>query len=109
MTTPELEQFDANPEWRLVLEAYSAAQANAAAGWVSRIVEVEGLAFEQLSPIHGKLIALGFLKFEIAPQAQGIQYQLLPAGKQALVAPEKRQLIPDWMQTDDSAPQAAAA
>ena len=63
MTTPELELFDANPEWRLLLAAYSTAQGAAPTGWVSRIHEVEGLTAEQLPPIHGKLIALGFLKF----------------------------------------------
>jgi hypothetical protein len=109
MTTPELEQFDANPEWHLLLGAYSKAQAASTTGWVSRIHEVEGVPHEQLSPIHGKLIALGFLKFEIAPQAQGIQYQLLPSGKQALMPPEKRQIVPDWMLTEESVAQAAAA
>ena len=109
MTTPELELFDANPEWRLLLAAYAAAQAAAPTGWVPRIPEVEGLVAEQLSPIHGKLIALGFLKFEIAPQAQGVQYQLLPAGKQALVPPESRQIVPEWMQTEESVASAAAA
>lgn len=109
MTTPELEMFDANPEWRLLLAAYAAAQAAAPTGWVSRIHEVEGLLAEQLSPIHGKLIALGFLKFEIAPEAKGIQYQLLPTGKQALVPPESRQIVPEWMLTEEPAANAAAA
>lgn len=105
MTTPELELFDAQPEWRLMLEAYAAAQT--AQGWVPRFAAVEHLPAEQMSAVHGKLIALGFLKFEIASQAAGLLYQVTPLGRQALVPPAERQLVPDWMQVED--PLAAAA
>ena len=56
-----------------------------------------GLAPEQLSAIHGKLIALGMLKFEIGSRADGVQYQLTTLGRQALVPPAERELTPEWM------------
>lgn len=100
MTNHELELFDQHPDWRLLLAAYQDRISAAKAEWSHRLVEVNGLAHEQLSTIHGKLIALGFLKFEIGDRLDGVQYQLTPLGRQALVPPESRQLVPEWMQTE---------
>ena len=97
MTSHELELFDANPEWRLLLAAYQQKIAAETVEWSQRITAVDGLAPEQLSVIHGKLIALGMLKFEIGSRADGVQYQLTSLGRQALLAPGERQLTPDWL------------
>jgi hypothetical protein len=97
MTSHELELFDANPEWRLLLAAYQQKIAAETVEWSQRITAVDGLVPEQLPVIHGKLIALGMLKFEIGSRADGVQYQLTSLGRQALLAPGERQLTPEWL------------
>ena len=97
MTNPELELFDAHPEWRPLLDAYQQKIVAARLEWCPRITAVEGLAAEQLSAFHGKLIALGMLKFEIGSRADGVQYQLTPFGRQALLPPAERKLTPEWL------------
>ncbi|HEY3969702.1 MAG TPA: hypothetical protein VGM05_34470 [Planctomycetaceae bacterium] len=97
MTNPELEQYDANPDWALLLAAYQQKIASGSLEWSPRIVEVPGVAAEHLSAIHGKLIALGMLKFEISSRTDGMQYQLTTLGRQALVPPSERVLTPEWM------------
>jgi hypothetical protein len=82
--------------WRRVLEAYASLSANRAVaspaegavaaetiGWVPRLSRLDGVEPEQLSSLHGKLIALGLLTFEVSGKL-GMQYQLSPAGKRAL-------------------------
>ena len=79
-----------NAEWVAVLEAYQVAQAAEKAGsaehdgWIPRILEVEGILKAHLPPIHGKLIAHGFLKFQLNGRGAGVLYQLSPLGKRAL-------------------------
>lgn len=96
MPLPELDAFDAEPLWRLVLTEYHVRVAAAESGWASRVAAVEGVAAELLSPIHGKLIAFGFLKFEMGTGDEGVQYQLTPLARQALLPPESRQILPEW-------------
>ena len=103
MNNHELELFDANPEWGLLLQAYQSAQATAENGWVPRVGGVADVPVERLSVIHGKLIALGMLKFELSARSDGVLYQLTPLGRQALVPPGERQLIPDWLQVEEAA------
>ena len=97
MTNHELELFDANPEWRPLLDAYQQRIVSEKLEWSVRITEVAGLLPEQLSVIHGKLIALGMLKFEIGSRADGVQYQVTPFGRQALLPPTERKLTPEWL------------
>jgi hypothetical protein len=97
MTNHELELFVAHPDWRVLLAAYHGKFSAESLEWSPRITVVEGLAVEQVSVIHGKLIALGMLKFEIGSRADGVHYQLTPLGKQALLPPDERQLTPEWM------------
>ncbi len=102
MTNPDLELFDVNPEWGLVLAAYQQKLTAEKLEWSHRIIEVEGVAADRLSTVHGKLIALGMLKFEIGSRADGVQYQLTTLGRQALVPPAERVLTPEWMQEVES-------
>ena len=97
MTNPELELFDANPEWGLLLAAYQRKLATESLEWSPRMIEVPGVASAQLSAVHGKLIALGMLKFEIGSRADGVQYQLTTLGRQALVPAAERVLASEWM------------
>ena len=53
-------------------------------GWLERIDELDGLEKTDLVRAHGELIALGYLKFEIAGSSVGPRYKISPAGKQAL-------------------------
>lgn len=48
--------------------------------WLSRIDEVEGVEPEELSSVHGRLIAHGFLKFKLVGR-DGLVYQLTPLGR----------------------------
>jgi hypothetical protein len=97
MTNLELEQFDANPDWGLLLAAYQEKLAPGLLEWSPRISDISGLAPDRVSAIHGKLIALGMLKFEISSRTDGVQYQLTTLGRQALIPPTERVLTPEWM------------
>jgi hypothetical protein len=107
MIDHEIELFDAHPEWRPLLAAYQDQIQAGKLAWSPRITHVDGTPDNQLSLIHGKLIALGMLKFEISSRADGVQYQLTPIGRQALLPPGSRQIVPDWQQSDEPEPAAA--
>lgn len=108
MSPLDLDLFDAHPEWRPLLAAYHEAPTAADQAWVPRIREVAGVPGDQLSAIHGKLIALGLLKFEIASRADGVHYQVTPLGRQALLPRESRQMTPEWLvEVEPDAPAAA--
>ncbi len=44
---------------------------------------MEGVDPEQLSSLHGKLIALGLLSFDVSGKS-GMQYQVSPLGRRTL-------------------------
>ncbi len=91
------EELSGTPGWRRVLEAYASLTAAAvqttpsnastepaeAIGWASRLTQLEGVEPEQMRPVHGKLIALGLLSFEVSGKT-GMQYQLSPLGYRTL-------------------------
>ena len=87
----ELEQLRRNPEWRTTLTVYHDLQAQGRTqspefdGWIPRVVEVQTIDSAMLPSIHGKLIAFGFLKFDLSGKDAGMRYQLTPQGKQALL------------------------
>lgn len=82
----ELSRTDA---WRRVLEAYDdpseppiAPDANGEL-WRPRVARIEGVEPAQLSRLHGTLIALGCLKFDLSGKV-GVQYQLTTLGRRTL-------------------------
>ncbi|MCP4783218.1 MAG: hypothetical protein GY903_03235 [Fuerstiella sp.] len=84
-------QFNAPDQQNLqVLEAYKvrAAAAKAATedftGWLERIDVLEGLTTEDLTRVHGQLIATGNLKFEISGRNVGLCYKISDRGRQSL-------------------------
>ena len=87
----ELEQLRRHPEWRVALKVYFDLQTQAREqspecdGWIPRVIEVEAIDTAALPSIHGKLIAFGFLKFDLSGRDAGMRYQLTPQGKQALL------------------------
>lgn len=88
----ELEQLRRNPKWTAILEVYhrfsvqSRERSAEFDGWNPRIYEVPEIPNSELPGIHGKLIAHGFLKFDVTSRDAGIRYQLTPLGKQAINA-----------------------
>lgn len=54
---------------------------SSAIGWVPRLKSVEGIPDGRLGPLHGKLIALGLLKFQLTGRTSGIIYRLSPEGR----------------------------
>jgi hypothetical protein len=83
----ELEQLRRSPKWAVVLNIYQRLQSEGRDqspdfdGWSSRIVDVPEIPASELPSIHGKLIAYGFLKFDLAGRDGGIRYQLTPLAK----------------------------
>ncbi len=86
----ELNHLNESPEWRTILEEYQHRenlQKTAdpeSDGWVLRISSLEDINEEELPKIHGKLIAVGYLKFQLSGRNSGVKYQISPAGKLAL-------------------------
>lgn len=89
----ELKELNQATDWRCVLAAYQSAQDAAKSsqaefdGWLPRIMSIDGLDDGALPKLHGKLIALGFLKFQLASRGTGVVYQISPAGRVALSNP----------------------
>jgi hypothetical protein len=53
---------------------------------VPRVAEVPKVDPATLSNVHGRLIAFGFLKFDLSGRELGMRYQLTSLGKQAIGA-----------------------
>ena len=74
----------------LVLQSYAdRSQAAAAArddhdGWLDRLEMMEYGDPEELTRIHGTLIALGMLKFKLASRETGLQYCISQRGQCAI-------------------------
>jgi hypothetical protein len=90
----EIDLLQAHPDWQRVLQAYAESWESppvadsetselASQGWRPRLKEVDGVAPEEMTRIHGKLIAHGFLQVEIAGRTGGLLYQLSSVGRQA--------------------------
>jgi hypothetical protein len=83
-----------NSELRRLLETYcslhEAARQRQAEfdGWLPRIRSLEGIADSDLPMLHGKLIALGFLKFQLVNRTAGMHYHVDPSGREALAHPD---------------------
>ena len=75
----------------LVMQAYAVRAAAAKAsddtenpGWLERIDSHPELAPDELTQVHGQLIALGYLKFEISGRSVGLKYQVSDTGRHAM-------------------------
>lgn len=81
----------ANPECLLLLTAYrdcdqrERAQQENFDGWQARINRLDGIEPALMCRVHGKLISLGLLKFELGDRLQGIRYQLSTEAGRILV------------------------
>ena len=52
--------------------------------WLPRVVSLEGFDGERLSSLHGRLIALGWLGFDVGDRVTGLRYQLTRDGQRVL-------------------------
>lgn len=90
MTAPTTNLDYATSENLMVIDAYlQRAQTAKVAdaefnGWLERLDSVGDLSREQLTQVHGELIAAGYLKFEIGGSNVGLRYQVSPRGRQTL-------------------------
>lgn len=58
-------------------------------GWVARVSQLEGVEMVELSPLHGRVIALGYLKFQLVDRQVGLRYRLTSEGRRVLTAAER--------------------
>ena len=90
----EFDQLRRNPSWKAALRHYWDVQTRIRAeskdfdGWVPRAAVVPEIDPKTLSAVHGRLIAFGFLKFDLSTRELGMRYQLSPLGRQAIGAEE---------------------
>ncbi|MCA9041219.1 MAG: hypothetical protein KDA65_12775 [Planctomycetaceae bacterium] len=91
MIATELESLQANPDWVRVLIAYQEAeqQLPEEQSCVGRLLEISAVDSQQLSAIHGNLIALDLLRFELPDRHSGLHYKVTTLGKQSLNLLEK--------------------
>ena len=90
MTSSTLELDSLNAQNLQVMQAYALRATTLKAtvesfdGWLERINELAEMQKEDLTRVHGQLIALGFLQFEIAGSNVGLRYQISARGKGVL-------------------------
>ena len=107
MQTDDLAFLRRHPEWLATLQAYWDAhlqckqQVAEFDGWLARLTSIAEVPVESLSGIHGKLIAFGYLRFELTPKETILRYQLTPLGRSAVTGesspePHESGSEPDW-------------
>lgn len=101
----EFDQLRRNPSWKAALCHYwdvqnqSRAESKDFDGWVPRASTVPEIDPKTLSAVHGRLIAFGFLKFDLSNRELGMRYQLSPLGRQAIGAEEKAEVGAELAET----------
>ncbi|MBX3438742.1 MAG: hypothetical protein KF861_14705 [Planctomycetaceae bacterium] len=58
--------------------------------WVDRIREVPDVPSDRLAPIHGRLIALGYLQFQLQGRDAGVVYRVTAEGRSTLETAAKK-------------------
>lgn len=109
MATDVLRPPSLDSELTCVLAAYRAAQLvvgtavadDEAVGWIPRLAMVEQVSPERLPPVHGKLIALGLLRFQLLDRSGGMVYRLSPEGRCALAAATGQDVAPLTKSADE--------
>ena len=72
------------PEMTDEVENLAAAPKKRTSRWVQRITQIATIEPAELSKIHGRLIAYGLLKCDLAGRSDGMVYQLTSSGKTML-------------------------
>jgi hypothetical protein len=95
------------------LDSWVATDDDSAVGWVPRLAGIDGVPPEHLAPLHGKLIALGLLRFQLLDRTGGMVYRISPEGRSLIAAARGETSAPDDSARDgqfaDDAAQAEAA
>lgn len=90
MQHAELDLLARYPDCAATLQAYWQAQQQCKGesadfdGWIGRLTSIADIPPESLSSVHGKLIAFGYLKFELTAKDASLRYQLTPLGRSAV-------------------------
>jgi hypothetical protein len=79
----------------------SAESEDDSATWIPRITTLPDVQRSDMPAIHGRLIALGLLKFELFGKSGGIRYRLSTLGRKALTAPEPVAVEPEPTLVDE--------
>jgi hypothetical protein len=87
MDTDALAYLAATPAARTLLGAYHGSAPQPAATWSPRLFEIDGIEPTQLSALHGRLIAFGYLDVDVTDAAIGVRYQVTTAGRHVLAQP----------------------
>lgn len=76
-----------NPDWLKVLQLYAEkidqprGDDEQGVRWIERIEQLDDLSAEQVSEIHGQLIAQGWLTFQLEGRQSGLLYRLTNLGR----------------------------
>ncbi|TWT52298.1 hypothetical protein KOR42_29840 [Thalassoglobus neptunius] len=86
------------PDWQAVLKLYfdlldevkiERDSEESGPRWARRIPQIENIAPEVLTEIHGQLIAMDLLTFQLEDKDDGLMYRITREGRRALLAVEK--------------------
>jgi len=83
--------MEQHPVGRALLAAYAERQNCSPAGtWLERIENTEEIGAEEIEPeelsrLHGKLIAMGLLDYEVTAKGTGVRYQISTLGRASLM------------------------
>lgn len=88
----DLQLLADNPPWQRVLSTYldlledviDRPEDETGARWVDRIHWLDGIDSDELAAIHGHLIALDWLKFQLEDGKTGLSYRVSSAGRMVL-------------------------
>lgn len=72
------------PEAAVPAKSPTAFDADKGDPWVDRICDLDGVEPDDLCKLHGKLIAAGFINFQMRNRTSGLEYRVANAGKQYL-------------------------
>ncbi|MCH8830780.1 MAG: hypothetical protein IID45_14480 [Planctomycetes bacterium] len=90
MNEIEKELLEYRDEYQSVLIAYRTEQTVRRQtdpehdGWITRQTSIPHVEESRLARIHGRLIAFGFLKFQLKGRTTGVQYQVSPTGNELM-------------------------
>ncbi|SFI56763.1 hypothetical protein [Planctomicrobium piriforme] len=90
MEDPDLQLLAINLPWQRLLEAYLELNSEplpageSGPRWSPRIISMNEVTPQELSGIHGQLIALGWLHFQLEDGQAGLTYRVSPDGRRAL-------------------------
>lgn len=98
MDHTDLQLLNENPTWALVLKAYrqlldeiklTRSEDEQGIRWATRIAHFADVELSELNAIHGQLIAMDWLTFQLEDRNAGLMYRLTAEGREILNAFEK--------------------